>query len=630
MHPNFPKPFLLPALFLLGLTGSSGQTQDARILKTGMTIPDESYSDQPYLVKTADGAWLCVLTTGTSHEGASGQHVVSQRSLDGGKTWVDKRDVEPPDGPEASYAVLLKAPSGRVFVFYNHNTDNLRAVRGDNPPYPDGQVKRVDSQGYFVFKYSDDGGKSWSPHRYTIPVRAFDIDRKNPYGGNVRFFWNVGRAFAHRGAAYVPLIKVGGFGDGFFTSSEGALLRSADLFSEKDPANATWTTLPDGDAGLRTPPGGGPVAEEQSYAVLSDGSFFAVYRTVDGHPATSYSRDGGRTWATPHYLRYADGRPVKHPRAANFVWKCENGKYLYWFENHGGRAIAEHPNRRGYAPYADRNPAWVLGGVEADSPQGKIIRWSQPEILLYDDDPVVRISYPDLLEDGGAYYLTETQKDVARTHRLDPALLTGLWRQFDVDATTAPGTVVDWTHAGGNFPQSVPNPTLPEFYKADNRRPDGGGGPLRGGFTVELDFTLRNLAENQLLADARTPDGRGWAVRTTARQTVEIILHDGQTQAVWACDEGELKANRRHRVSVVVDGGPNIISFVVDGRFNDGGKARQFGWGRFSPYLKSVNGAPDLRIGTHTNGTIHRVAVYNRAITVSEAVGNFRAARNRP
>ena len=128
-------------------------------------------------------------------------------------------------------------------------------------------------------------------------MRAFEIDKKNPYQGKVRFFWNVGRAFSHKGAAYVPFIKVGGFGDGFFTTSDGALLKSEDLFKVKDPAKAHWTTLPDGEIGLRTPLGeGGPIAEEQSYTVLSDGSFFCVYRTIDGYAACTYSRDGGHTW----------------------------------------------------------------------------------------------------------------------------------------------------------------------------------------------------------------------------------------------------------------------------------------------------------------------------------------------
>ncbi|HEU0119273.1 MAG TPA: sialidase family protein, partial [Bryobacteraceae bacterium] len=129
---------------------------DPRNITTGAVIPDEFYADQPYIVKTNDGAWLCVITTGPGAEGAGGQHVVSLRSTDKGKTWEKAVDIEPNDGPEASYAVMLKANSGRVYVFYNHNTDNIRQVIGDKPTYKDGFNKRVDSQGHFVFKYTDD------------------------------------------------------------------------------------------------------------------------------------------------------------------------------------------------------------------------------------------------------------------------------------------------------------------------------------------------------------------------------------------------------------------------------------------------------------------------------------------
>ena len=261
-------------------------------------------------------------------------------------------------------------------------------------------------------------------------MREMDIDRKNPYGGKIKFFWNVGKPFIHQNAVYVSVHKVGGFGEGFFIRSEGILLKSVNMLVETDPLKIVWETLPDGEFGLRTPPGGGPISEEQSYVVLSDGSFYCVYRTVDGYPVETYSRDGGHTWTTPQYKRYAGGRLMKHPRAANFVWKCENEKYLYWFHNHGGNFIGDHPNRRTIA-YEDRNPVWISGGVEVDGPQGKLIQWSQPEILLYDDDPYIRMSYPDLVEENGAYYFTETQKDKARIHQVDPTLLAGLWGQFE-------------------------------------------------------------------------------------------------------------------------------------------------------------------------------------------------------
>ncbi|MHC4519557.1 MAG: sialidase family protein, partial [Planctomycetota bacterium] len=387
---------LIVLLLTLSVAPPTVFAEDLRDIRTGWEIPTENYADQPYVVKTDDGAWLCIVTTGVGHEGAQGQHIVTLRSTDRGRTWSPPVDVEPAEGPEASYAVLLKAPTGRVYAFYNHNTDNVRRLKADNSVYESGYTTRVDTQGYYVFKYSDDHGRTWSRERHPIPVREFEFDRGNPYGGRIRFFWNVGKPFIHKGAAYVPLHKVCGFGKGFLSCTEGVLLKSDNLLTLADPADAEWQTLPDGDVGLRTPPGGGPIAEEQNVSVLSDGSFICVYRTIDGHPVCTYSRDTGHTWAPPQYMCYADGRRIKHPRAANFAWKCSNGKYLYWYHNHGGTS------------YADRNPAWLCGGLEADSPEGKVLQWSQPEIALYDDDPTVRISYPDLIEDEGDIFLTET------------------------------------------------------------------------------------------------------------------------------------------------------------------------------------------------------------------------------
>ena len=111
-----------------------GGPDDFRLLENGRVIPSEYYADQPYIVKTDDGAWLCCITTGKGAEGASGQHVVTMKSFDEGKTWSEPVSVEPDGSPENSYAVMAKAPDGRVFIFYNFNADNIRKVKADNPP----------------------------------------------------------------------------------------------------------------------------------------------------------------------------------------------------------------------------------------------------------------------------------------------------------------------------------------------------------------------------------------------------------------------------------------------------------------------------------------------------------------
>lgn len=587
---------------------------DWRNVRQGDIIPTISYSDQPYIVKTDDGAWLCVVTTGSGREGEPGQHTISLRSTDQGKTWSKPVPLEPVEGPEASYATLLKADSGRIYCFYNHNTDNVREIIADKDAYPSGYCKRVDSLGYFVFKYTDDGGKSWSDKRYVIDVREMEIDRNNPYQGKIKFFWNVGKPFRDEGLGYVPLHKVGNIGKYFFTKSEGVLLKSPNILTEKDPEKITWETLPEGEIGLRTPPGGGEIAEEQSFSVLSDGSFFCVYRTVDGHPVCTYSRDKGKTWTTPQYMTYTyKGRKFKHPRAANFAWKCSNGQFLYWFHNHGGKN------------YESRNPVWICAGHEKETPEGLRIEWSQPEILLYDDDPFIRMSYPDMVEQNGDFYVTETQKHTARLHRIDPFFIQTLFQYPSIDEFAQKGLIVDLASIG-QAPAEFKMPELPKFKVRNLESKEYGGLNLRNGVTLDLCFTLESLRPGQNLLDNTTADGRGFKVETDKENTLRITLSDGVSQSSWTLDANILKTNHLHHVIAIIDSGPRVISFVIDGQQLDGGELRQYGWCRFSPELLDINGRDNITVGKDMDGSVKTLRIYNRAIMTTEAVGNYRAA----
>jgi hypothetical protein len=599
---------------VLPASASASDVPDPRHISHGWEIPSEGYADQPYVVKTDDGAWLCVMTTGSGREGAGGQHVVSMRSTDRGRTWEDIVPIEPAEGPEASYAVLLKVPYGRIYVFYNHNTDNVREVRREDG----GVYQRVDSLGHYVFKFSDDQGRSWSAQRYDVAIREFACDRDNVYGGALRFFWNVGRPLILGETAIMVIHKVGAMGPGFFAQSEGAFFKSRNILTERDPAKITFETLPDGDRGLRAPPGGGRVAEEQSIVKLSDGSLYCVYRTVDGWPACAYSRNGGHAWTTPAYKTYSPGgRPVKHPRAANFAWNCSNGMFLYWFHNHGGPFIRD-PS--GGKPFEDRNPAWLMAGRELETPRGRMIEWSQPEILLYDDDPFIRMSYPDLIEEDGRFYITETQKSVGRVHEIPASLLEGLFNQWKHHEITTNGLLLDLP-AQTPGSREVPMPALPVLLARDHRGPDHGGKDLRAGFTLDFWLKLDSLEAGQALLDSRTASGQGLCAVTTGTGALRIMLNDGRTVASWESDSDVIQADRLHHVVVIVDGGPKIIMFVVDGIVNDGGAHRQFGWGRFSPNLRAPNGAATLKL----DSAVRSLRIYRRALRTSEAVANFRA-----
>jgi hypothetical protein len=267
---------------------------------------------------------------------------------------------------------------------------------------------------------------------------------------------------------------------------------------------------------------------------------------------------------------------------------------------------------------------WIAGGKEADGDDGKIIQWSQPEILLYDDDPLIRISYPDLIEVDGNYYITETQKDIARLHQIDSSFLNTLWKQFDAVSPVNDGLKIDWRGEGSTLPAELPAPAMPSFRIRDTNTADYRGKNTSNGFTIEMGFVLHELREGQVLADTRDASGKGWWISLSENETLEFQMNDGQTRAVWSADPGLLKAGTRHQVSIIVDGGPKIIAFVVDQRFNDGGEDRQFGWGRFSPFFQSAAGSNTLRIGPTLNGEVHYLRFFNRALMVTEALASQR------
>ena len=318
-------------------------------------------------------------------------------------------------------------------------------------------------------------------------------------------------------------------------------------------------------------------------------------------------------------MRYASGRLVKCPRAADFAWRCQNGKFLYWYHNHGGPNFRARIARNSHYSFEDRNPVWLLGGIEEDGADGRVIKWSEPEIILYTDDPIVRISYPDLLEDDEKYFITETNKDIARIHEIDRTLIEGLWDQFTIRAVAADGLILDEADPSA----SLPMPWIPDFAYLDQRFADYRSQRYRQGITIDLRLELDDLRIGRVLIDNRTEDGRGFWLQTIEGGRVELGLRDDFNDNPWASDHGLLEAGTRHHLGVVIDGGPNVITYVIDGSVNDGGDQRQFGWGRFSPHLENVKGGETLRV----DPAVRHLRLYERALRNTEIIGNGRAGR---
>jgi hypothetical protein len=574
--------------------GQAGIPRDWRDISNGSVIPDEGYADQPYVVHTASGKWLCVITTGKGVEGEGGQHVVSTISADQGKTWSSPVNVEPADGPEASWAVPLVTPTGRVYVFYTYNRDNIRLVPNVSSP---SIAKRVDTLGIWAFKYSDDHGQTWSTERFEIPLRPWDADASNNFEGSQRFFWSVAKPLIDRGTAYIGFARISKWGTpGVLVRSRGFAVSSSNILNEKDPNKIRWTMLPANPEGFRAPKG--PIAEETNITALSDGTLYALYRTIDGYLCHAYSSDKGLTWTDAAYATYKPNgtRRLKHPRAFAFARRFSNGRYLLWFHNQGGESVHARPR---WDYYQDRNPGWVCGGVE----QAGRIAWSEPEILLYDGkDPKTRISYPDFIEDHGRIFITETQKSVARVHEIDARFLTRLW--------------------------AAPSNSIEREGLALEKRGTGSFAMLAigpRGFTLDFRFRLDELTPDQLLLEARDATGKGLAVVTGDRFNLKLILNDGRREFTAESDygthPGTLRVNEIHHCAIILDGGPRIISFVIDGIFNDGGATRQFGWSRWDSELA----LPDLNGDLQGRSEIQEFRIYQRPLMTAEAVGNSRA-----
>jgi hypothetical protein len=489
------------------------------------------------------------------------------------------------DDTDYAYAVPAKAQNGRIYCFYNHNSDMVKSKSLFG--------RRCDMGGHFVFKYSTDNGVTWTANRYEIPIRDFDIDRiapvvidKKPY----RFFWAVGKPFFDEGNFYLPLIKFNFDRVSIIERSECVFLMSPNLAMEKDPEKIEWITLPDGDVGIRTPEGGGPMAEEHSVVALSDGSFFCVFRTIDGRGAYTYSRDKGHTWDPPAYM------PFKNPRAANFIWKCGNGKYLYWFHNNGLRW------------YTDRNPVWLACGQETDGPDGKILEWGQPEIVLYCDSEYALISYPDMVEDDGKIYFTETQKETARVHEIPASFLGNLFNQDELNSDVTDGVIFEVTHGLANLPK------LPSFSDKDNSATDFAKLDLRSGITFDISCD----GKDGIIFENVNDKGKGILIESVDG-FVCISMCDGRTKHLWDSSPYSLEKDKNNHVGIVIDGGPKVLTIIINGVLCDGGDKKDFGWCRFSPQLVDLNGIQSVRIPQ----TIRRIRIYERALMTSEIISNY-------
>lgn len=567
------------SLFLSVIAQPKGDWRN--ILNAVGEIPDENYCDQPYVVKANNNDWVAVLTTGAGTESQQGQHIVASYSSDKGNTWSPLIDIESSKDPASSWGVPYVTPFGRIYVFYTFNGDTINTL--NNKP-----LKHNSELGWYCFKYSDNNGRAWS-HRYRIPIRKTTIDYINPWNGDVQLFWGISKPFSLKGSMYFAFTKMAVHPQDM---GEGFLYKSDNINTEKDPTKITWKMLPEGDDGISYTPLG-VTQEEHNIVPLNNGDLYCFYRTTEGYPADSYSKDGGKTWITPTFASYADGRVIKNPRACPRVFKASNGKYILWYHNN---------NMKGYKGL--RNPAWVSGGIEKN---GKM-HWSEPEVLLYGDEGQM-MSYPDMVEEKGQFWITETQKEIARVHKIDSKLFEGMWRQGLDRNITKTGLLFERKNIDTKDEiDSFKIPTLKE-----------------NGLSVDLWLETSELVPNEVILDNSDEKGNGLKISITYKRTLQISLQDNEKRCEWDTDPGVIKVGKPQHVVFIIDGVADLLTTIVNGKFCDGGRYRNLGWTRFDKQIINISGSNKLSVNTKFNGKVQSLRVYDRYLSTSEAISNYHA-----
>lgn len=544
---------------------------------SGSKIFHSEYLDQPYILKLKNGSWMCAYTKSPTNEAAPGETIGISISTDGGSTWKAQPDLEPATGPDAFYAVPFLNANGRVYIFYGYNIDNFH--------YGD----RYDMAGKMCYRYSDNNCRTWSD-RFIIEMPVTYLDRFNFFrdNGKHQAWWTICKPIvAENGQMYFSFTK-----NGFSDSHEGYILNSPNINTEEDNTKLIWNFYPGSDRGIRSPTMG-DVQEEHNIVPLNSGGFACVYRTALGFPAISYSNDNCNTWSTPVPMRYsATGDTIRNPRACPRIFKCSNGKYLFWYHNDS------------YL-WGHRNPVWIAGGVEVDG----VIQWSQPEILLYSQilGTFILISYPDLIEDNNKYYITETQKKDAMLHEVSSELLNRLWDQGKNKLPVNSNLVSSYSQSSDNNPTSI----------SINNTSNWTGTSLEAQFNTD---DLNNAAGDMIA----TSSGKDTVSKVLIQPNGNIAmnLYSGNKMVFsLSGDKNLLNKSGKNVISFMLDNKSRVLTAMFNGVLcNRSEQDSKQGWGRLPANFnfKAID-----KVSFKSSLSISKLRVFNVGMRTSDMISEY-------
>jgi hypothetical protein len=206
------------------------------------------------------------------------------------------------------------------------------------------------------------------------------------------------------------------------------------------------------------------------------------------------------------------------------------------------------------------------------------------------------------------------------SHEIDPDFFEKLWGQFKLSTISTNGLVIN--EMGGDLiKREFSLPAIEEPSKGE-------------GFTIDLVADITKLKEGEVIYESRDKDGKGFWLEMSANYSVKFTMTDGVKNTFWTSDAGVIKFIGTTDITLIVDYRAKIISFVINGVFNDGGKERMIGWGRLDNTMGAVSSNKinigDIRTGggLRANNIVKAFRFYNRPLMVTECVGNYRSQLN--
>ncbi len=580
---------------------------------TGGTLPEGyGYMEGFSTYKVTDKVHLRTLTVARSREGHPSQHIIIRRSTDGGQTWSDWFELEPEGPPLTTYGSFFRHPTtDQVYFMYFRGPDEDMHYSKEPTDFLDiatflgwheGEPFRCYPHlvGKVMFRYVSKEGEF--SERYELPVPVADIDRSTLFKGKYFVSWSYPiphRMMGDDGLTWItkhgPIPRCGN-GEAFFLLFKNYANndRLETLEIELLPNDKRGIThLEYSSAGGFSP------------LIMEDDHWCFHHRTVYGFIGLARSNDQGQTWKTD-ILRYSpDGRPVKSPQGPyGFPSDPKGRKFFVYYNN----------SVQGFDDFSGRDLVYIAY-METRNNQ---FYFSEPELvhyrkdqLGYDNHSHERLNTPEFGAGPDGIIGRISDKEYVKTFPVPEPFFDLLSQQFKISGVPETGLLIHLAKPKSKIPAPIlPSPGENGGFSICFRllpQPEAAKGKTTG--TIVLIDAFHNK--------------KGVKAELTADHTLVFTMSDGKETVTLTSNENILNPSKTHDISIIVDGYPKLVSIVINGEFQDGGKTKERGTVWFSHDFGDANGASTWQLA---NKQMTNLRIYDRFLMTTEVVGLYRAS----